>query len=371
MIMKPIYLAGAISLAMACLSCSRKSESAGMEVPVIDVAEAVTDSVTIHKTYPGYLTATKSVDVIGRVNGTILSQNYSDGQMVKKGMVLFRIDDVQYRHKLSEARASLATAQSAYDYNKKHYGAVSKAFEGDAVSQMDLIQAESDYRQSEASVKNAEAQLATASTFESYCTVTAPISGHITTATYNPGAYISGEAAPVVLATIYQDDVLDAVFSIDDGQYVDMLRSSPEEKAGLKMIPLKFSEPMPHSYTADLYYMSPAIDRSTGTMTLQAELKNVYGELKPGMFVSISLPVGFDREAVLIKDASIATDQLGKYVYVVNDSSKVVYTPIHTGELVNDSMRIVTSGLRPGDRYVTKALLKVRNGMKVKPQLTR
>lgn len=74
--------------------------------------------------------------------------------------------------------------------------------------------------------------------------------------------------------------------------------------------------------------------------------------------------------ATLIKDASISTDQLGKYVYSVTDYNTVVYTPVTIGETVQDSMRVILSGLSPDDRYVTKALLKVREGMKITPVMT-
>lgn len=365
--MKLIYAAGAIAL--ICLSCSRKSETETAEIPEISVAEAITDSVTLHKSYPGYISASRAIDVVGRVNGQILSKNYDSGELVQMGKVLFRIEDNTYRNRLAEAEAALQTAKSNYEYSKKHYEAIKTAFAGDAVSQMDLIQAESNYRQSEASVRNAEAQLSTARTNLGYCTVTAPITGHITSPVYNPGSYIGGEGSPVVMATIYEDDELNAVFNIEDEQYIRMLRENSAEREDLKTIPLSFSENLPHTYTANLYYMAPSIDQSTGTMKLQARLKNSYNELKPGMFVSISLPTGIDPKAILINDDAIGTDQLGKYIYVVNDSNTVVYTPIKTGELVRDSMRIVTDGVKAGDRYVTKALLKVRNGMKVKPTM--
>ena len=100
-------------------------------------------------------------------------------------------------------------------------------------------------------------------------------------------------------------------------------------------------------------------------------MKNIDNELKDGMYVTVSLPYGVNPKAVLVKDASIGTDQLGKYVYVVNDSNKVVYTPIKVGEVYQDSLRIVNEGLGPKDRYVTKALLKARDGMSVKPRMTK
>lgn len=367
--MKQIYILA--SLAIAATSCSHKSESDASAITPVEVAEAVTDSVTLYSTYPGYTEADNTVNVVGRVNGQILTKTYDGGQYVSKGTVLFTIDPTTYRDALDQALAQLATAQSTYEYNKKHYEAIKKAFASDAVSQMDLVQAESDYHQSEASIKSAQAAVSTARQNLSYCTVTAPTSGHITSANADPGAYISGEASPFTLATIYKDDILNVTFSIDDEQYVQLLRDSVAVNEDLKHIPLKFSESLPHSYTADLSYMAPSLDPNTGTMKIQAKIKNTYGELKSGMYVTIDLPVASDPKAVLVKDASISTDQLGKYLYTVNDSDRVVYTPIQIGQMADDSMRIVTSGIAPGQRYVTKAMLKVRNDMKIKPVLTK
>ena len=89
--------------------------------------------------------------------------------------------------------------------------------------------------------------------------------------------------------------------------------------------------------------------------------------LRPGLFVSVTLPYGEARNAVLVNDASIGTDQLGKYLYVVNDSDIVNYRHIEVGQLADHNMRVVKSGFSPSARYVTKALLKVRQGMKIKP----
>ena len=136
-------------------------------------------------------------------------------------------------------------------------------------------------------------------------------------------------------------------------------------------VPIKFNQPLPHSYSADLYYQSPSINSSTGTLKLQGSIKNIDNELKDGMYVTVELPYGINPKAILIRDASIGTDQLGKYIYVINDSNKVVYTPIKTGELYQDSLRVVNEGLKPGEKYVTEALLTVRNGMTVKPELTK
>ena len=114
-------------------------------------------------------------------------------------------------------------------------------------------------------------------------------------------------------------------------------------------------------------YLSPNIDLSTGTLKVRAELRNDDGFLKSGSYISVVLPYKNVPDGILIKDASIGTDQLGKFIYVVNDSNIVEYRHIETGAIVDDTLRVVTSGLRDKERYITKALLKVRNGMKITP----
>jgi hypothetical protein len=102
-------------------------------------------------------------------------------------------------------------------------------------------------------------------------------------------------------------------------------------------------------------------------MRLRAELDNPDGVLKPGLYVSVTLPYATEEKAVLVDNASIGTDQLGKFLYVVNDSNVVTLRHIRVGQLVDGNMRMVTSGLTPDEWYVTKALMKVRQGMKIQP----
>ena len=364
-----ILSAGCFMLSAA--SCKKtEKKSISDEVPVINVASPIVDSIVLHKTYPGLLGASDNAAVVGRVNGTILSVNYDMGSYVNKGQVLFTIESTQYRDAVQQAQAALTTAKSQYEYATKNYEALSEALKSDAVSQIEVVQAKSTMEQAAASVKNAEAALSKANLNLSYCTVRAPISGYVTSNILNEGEYISGEGAPVTLCKVYDNSKMTATFTIEDAQYEEMMgQNGGMEHSLYRNVPIKFTQPLPHSYTADLKYESPSINSSTGTLELKGSIKNIDNELKDGMYVTIELPYGINPKAILIKDASISTDQLGKYVYVVNDSNKVVYTPIKIGELYQDSLRVVDDGLKPGDRYVTEALLTVRNGMTVKPQL--
>ncbi len=360
-----------LAAAVLVLGGCKKKENREAEVPTVDVALPEVDSVVLHKTLPGKVYALDMADVVARVNGTLLTKNYTSGAYVKKGQVLFTIEPTEYQNLVKEAEAQLATAQSQYELYSNQYEARKKALLSDAVSQMDVLQAKASMEQAAASIASAKAALSQARLNLSYCTVTAPLSGYATSATVSPGEYVGGAGSAFKLCTIYDNSVLVASFDIADSEYVDLLTTTGgPDNILYRSIPLTFSETFPHKYSADLYYEAPSVNTNTGTLTLKGTVNNIDNELKDGMYVSVSLPYGVDSKAILIKDASIGTDQLGHYVYVVNDSNKVVYTPIKVGEVYRDSLRIVREGLSPTDRYITKALLSARDGMKVNPRMT-
>lgn len=356
-----------ILIPMLLISCKHKEET-NDEVPEVAVATVTTDSVVLFKTYPGHLEAASKADVVGEVSGRLLSRNFVPGSYVKKGQLLFTIERTRYRDAVEEASASLASAKSREAYYVQQEAAMRKALESNAVSRMEYNQAKSNLDDARAQIHSAQAQLSSARTMLAKCSVTAPVDGYISESVVDVGNYVNGEAAPMTLATIYGNTDLKAVFSIEESQYQTMLGDfdTPVGKKLYSAIPLDFSRKLPHSYTADLSYRAPSVSGSTGSITLEGKVKNIGGELKDGMFVSVSLPYGVNPEAMLVRDASISTDQLGKFVYVVNDSDKVVYTPIEVSQLYHDTLRVVSKGLRPGQRYVRDALLTVRNGMSVK-----
>lgn len=361
-----IILAMVAALAAGSFSCKKK-EAAAPEGPMtVNVAVPEVDSVMLRKSFPGYITANNEVNLVARVDGVLIARPYKPGELVKKGTVLFRIDDTTYRNDVEQAQASLDNARASYEYSSKQYEAMRIALESDAVSQMEVLQAKSSMDEAAAQIRNYEAALETARTTLGYCTVRAPFDGRVSLSKYDPGNYLAGAASPVVLANIYDDATVYANIEIDNDTYMDIVNNAAEN-LDLSKIPVSFNEELPHAYTANLTYMAPDIDKTTGTMLLQATIDNPYGELKSGMFVTVDIPFAHLDKAILIEDAAIGTDQLGKYIYVVNDSNQIVYTPVEVGQVVNSTKRVITKGIEPGTRYVTKALLKVRDGEKVNP----
>lgn len=346
--------------------CSNKKEAAhAMPAPEISVAHPIVQDITLTKDYPGYLTSEKTVPLVGRVSGTLQTIAYAPGSRVRQGQVLFVIEPTVYQDNVRQAEAELKTARANLEYARNNYTRMQEAVKSDAVSRIQVLQAQSNVATSEAAVSNAEAALNTARTDLSYCTVRAPFDGTVSRNLIDAGSYVSGSVQPVTLATIYKDDYLYTYFNVADNQWLGMLMQQGDSIP--RQVTVSLGKDGSLRYPATLDYLSPNVDLNTGTLNIRARLDNPKGILKSGLYVSITLPYGEQKQALLIPDASIGTDQLGKYVYVVNDSNIVRYRHIEIGQLIGDSLRQVKQGLTPQERYVTKALMKVRDGMKIAP----
>lgn len=324
-------------------------------------------SVTLTENYPGNLVALKEVDIMARVDGIIKTVHVPSGSKVRQGQLLYSIEDSKYLDAVNQAKAELTIAESNNAYYIKQVSALEKAYQEQAVSEIELLQGQNNLQQSIAQIENCKATLSNAQTMLGYCQIRAPFDGTISLQAFDEGAYINGETNPVKINTIYNDDVLHAYISIPESQYLRMTENLSTQRLNLDSVLILFSEPLQHQYYSKINYSAPEVNPTTGTVTLRFNLDNTYGELKSGMYINVALPLGVDDKALLVKDASIGTDQAGKYLYLVNDSNRVVYTPIEVGQVYDDTLRIVNKGITDKSRYVVDALLKVRNGMKVIP----
>ena len=365
---KLMYIFLVLSVLTGCKEKKDAGAMKGMPTLAISVAKPIVKDITLTKDYLGYLTTEKTVNLVARVNGTLQSVSYAPGGRVKKGQLLFVIEPTLYNDKVAQAEAELKTAQAQLEYARNNYSRMKEAVKSDAVSQIQVLQSESSVTEGVAAVSNAEAALSTARTNLGYCYVRAPFDGTISKSTVDIGSYVGGSLQPVTLATIYKDDQMYAYFNVADNQWLEMSMNNQQPTKDLpKKIMVQLGKEGTESYPATLDYLSPNVDLNTGTLMVRANFDNPQGVLKSGLYVSITLPYGEADHAILVKEASIGTDQLGKFLYAVNDSDIVHYRHIEIGQLINDTLRQVLGGLSPQERYVTEALMKVRDGMKIKP----
>ena len=360
-----------MTLCMICLfGCNNKNkQKTTSEIPKVDVAKPLVKPIVLHKEYPGYLLSNNIVDVVGRVSGYVTLQNFSSGQYINEGDLLYIIEPTVYENEVKKADANLKSAQASLDYYENNYERMLEASKSNAISQIDLIQAETNVRTAKAELQNAEADLKNAQNTLGYCYVKAPISGVLTTSGAGEGEYVAGsDGSPFKLTTIYNNDPMYAYFNIEDNQYLMIkMRSHDWESHLPKRVYVTMQEGRFPPIEATPNYISPFVNLKTGTLTLRALFENSQYDLKSGMYCTVSLPYGEENEAILIPDASTGTDQLGRYIYIVNEDNIVSYRHIEVGEIIYDSLIHVKSGLSPDEKFVTKALLKVRAGMKVEP----
>lgn len=352
-------------------ACKKKSRPVEQQAPSISVATPEIRDITLTKDYPGYLSSQLKVDLVARVSGYLQTTYLVPGSKVKQGQLLYVIEPDLYEDNVKQAEAAVKTAKAQLQYARSNYERMKEAAKSGAVSQIQVLQAQSTVAETEASVKNAEAELNTARKNLSYCYIRAPFDGSVTKGKYDVGNYINGAAQPVTLATLYKDDLMYANFNIEDNQFMKMLmqnaRANNDKIEVPKEVVIHLGKEGRQRYTGRLDYLSPNVELSTGTLNVRANLDNPEGTLRSGLYVTITLPYAEEKQAVLVRDASIGTDQLGKFLYIVNDSNIVKYQHIVTGQLINDTLRQVLQGIRPGQRYVTTALMKVRDGMNIKP----
>lgn len=357
-------------LVFVLVSCKEKKQTMETQAPSISVALPEVRDITLTKDYPGYLSSELMVNLVARVNGYLQTSHLVPGAQVKKGSLIFVIEPDTYQDNVTQVEAALKTAKAQLDYARSNYERMKEASKSGAVSQIQVLQAQSTVAEMEASVRNAEAELNTARTNLSYCYIRAPFDGKITRASYDVGNYINGAVQPVTLATMYKDDLMYVNFNIEDNQFMKMMITASQNDSTIKLpeeVIVHLGKDGQQSYPGRLDYFSPNVDLSTGTLNIRANLENRNGKLKSGLYVTITLPYAEKKDAILVRDASIGNDQLGKYLYVVNDSNIVKYRHIEPGQLIGDSLRQIVSGLDSNERYVTTALLKVRDGMTIKP----
>ena len=305
-------------------------------------------------TTTGVLLPDEEVDLSFETSGKVVEINFEEGTPVKKGQLLAKVNDRQLQAQLQRLVSQLKLAED-------------RVFRQDALLKRDAVSKEA-YEQVKTDLATLNADIEIVKANIALTELRAPFDGTISKATVDVGSYVGGSLQPVTLATIYKDNQMYAYFNVADNQWLGMLMNNRQSAQELpKKIMVQLGKEGSEMYPATLDYLSPNVDLNTGTLTVRANFDNPQGILKSGLYVSITLPYGEADNAMLVKEASIGTDQLGKYLYLVNDSNIVRYRHIEIGQLIGDTLRQVTGGLSPQDRYVTKALMKVRDGMKIKP----
>ena len=353
-------------------SCSSGQEVKTLPLSQYSVAHPAVRDIQYQLEFPGYLQSELVVDLLSRVEGYLQEVRFTAGSSVAKGDTLFVIEPRNYKNKVQQAEAQLLTSKANLALAETTLSRMQDAFKSNAVSEIDVIEATTNVDQCKAAVQSAEAQLETAQTNLSYCYILAPESGRVTRSLVDKGNYI---APHTQLATFYKDHQMYVYFSIEASKLIwaqneAQKSDSQVKKAGqpFSSVEVKLTDSQGNEkyYPGQLDYLSPSANISTGTVDMRAVLKNDKRELNNGVYVKVTFPYKDVKDAVLIPESSIGTDQSGRYIYVVENDT-VRYRSVKVGQLQRDNMREIVKGLSADEYYITQAITRVRNGQAIKP----
>lgn len=372
---RPIGRALAAALAVVALAgCEDKNTFVAPPPPKVDVATPVQRPVTRYIEATGNTAPVKNVDLVARVQGFLQSIDYQDGTFVKQGTQLFTIEPETYKLKLDQAKAAEAGAQASLRQAEADYKRQAELVQRQAVSQATLDTSTSTRDNAQANLQQAQANTRLAEVNYGYTKVTAPFDGIVSAHMVSIGELV-GVSSPTQLASIVAMDPIYVNFTVNE-QDVLRIRAEAARRgltpADLKQFPIQLGLQTETGYPHEghLDYVSPTINQSTGTLAVRGLVPNDKRVLLPGYFVRIRVPFTQEKDALLVPDTALGSDQGGRYLLVVNGGNTVEQRKVQIGP-VDNGLRVIESGLKPDDRVVIAGLLRVIPGQKIDPQVTK
>ncbi|EFM19291.1 efflux RND transporter periplasmic adaptor subunit [Pantoea sp. PNT01] len=355
-----LTLLGMVLLITQLSGCDKGvAQNAPPPPPEVSAAPVLIKPVSQWDNFNGRVEAVQSVQLRPRVSGYIDSVNYREGDEVKKGQVLFTIDDRSYRAALEQAKAELARARSQASLARSESGRSEKLIGTQAISREAWEQRRSAASQAQADVLAAEAAVDMAQLNLDFTRVTAPIDGRASRAQITAGNLVTAGDSASVLTTLVSQQQMYVYFDVDENTFLNyqaMARQGQQRHALPVEIALVGEQGFPHQGKID--FTDNQLTASTGTIRMRALLDNQQRQFTPGLFARVRLPGSAQFEAVLIDDKAVLTDQDRKYVYVVDGEGKAQRRDIQPGAMI-DGLRIVKSGLHAGDKVIIAGLQKV------------
>jgi RND family efflux transporter MFP subunit len=310
------------------------------------------------------------------VSGYLEAIHFKDGQMVKKGDLLFTIDRRPFQIALEQAKANLAQAKANLAFAETDLNRGKDLVGRNVISQQTYDQRTQVKRVAEANVAAQEAAVNQAALDLEFTELRAPVTGRIGDRRVSAGNLVMGSVTgtTTLLATIQSTDPIRFEFTMDEGSYLRYLRLSGNRRGvandgGKVPVRLRLLDEQIFAHAGRMDFVDNAIDTSSGTIRGRAVFPNPKGTFTPGMFGRVQVAAGPPAEALLVPDAAIGTEQVRKYVLVVDDQSVAHARYVTLGPLI-DGLRVVSSGLEAGDRVVVGGLMRARPGDKVTPHMS-
>lgn len=331
-------------------ACGKKTETVVLPPIKVNVVTAIQKDVPLYEDFAAQVYGESDVDIRSRVEGWVTSVNFKEGSAVKKGDLLYIIDDIQYRTTVDRQASEVANAKTEMVRAQSELNRVKPLADLNALSKQDLDNSQASYEASMARVKAAEASLQNSKIELGYTRVYAPFSGVVGISNVRVGDYASRVGENSVLTTISSIGAVRVRFQISEREYLRIAKMSQEELASArKNVQLILADGSRYSENGTVNFANREIDPKTGTLTIEALFPNPNGLLRPGLFVKTRVLLNTIPNAILIPQRAVFQLQSLSQTFTVSDSSTLKVNIIETGPKVDDAW-VITKGLKAGDR---------------------
>lgn len=356
---KPLITLTAL-LGITLIGCSSNEQPAAKEMPAVPVIAATPtiQDITVYLESIGTLQPSVFMEIRPQTSGTLSEVLVTEGQIVKQGDALFKIDPKPYEIKVQEAEAQLAKDEAGFKAVQKKMARYKDLAERDLVAQTEWDELKAQLQQAQASVDLDGARLDFAKLDLEHCTLRSPVEGRIGKLDAHPGLLVaSGQATP--LATISKMDPLIVEFTVTEKEFPLVPKDGLEVK-----IQSLCSSNADACASGNVTFLDNNFDTKTGLLLIRGKVKNPDYNLRPGQSIRVQLPISVTSNAKLIPQKAIRYNQQGPYVYIVNEDMTVAVRQLILGK-EHGKEQIVLEGLAPEERIILDGHLRLSPGLKV------
>ncbi|MET3440084.1 multidrug efflux system membrane fusion protein [Variovorax paradoxus] len=359
-------------LGMQSFKAEATAPAAAQQGTPVSVATVASSEINAWDEFSGRLEAVQRVDVRSRVAGAVLAVHFREGALVKQGDLLITIDPAPYAAEAERAEAQVASAQARQAFSRSEQERAKRLWDQQAIAQREYDERVNASREADANLRAAQASLQSARLNLGYTQVRAPVSGRIGKLEVTVGNLVAAGPGAPVLTTLVSVSPIYASFDADEQVITRALKDLPSGSSArgqIESIPVQMGtaglEGTP--FTGKLQLIDNQVDARSGTVRVRASFDNKDGALIPGQFARIRMGQARNDAALLVSERAIGTDQNKKFVMVVGEDNKAMYREVTLGASIN-GLRVVSKGLKAGERVVVNGLQHIRPGALVVPQ---
>ncbi len=363
-------IAAGVAVTLSMASCGGEKQQQQAPAPQIATLTLSPSDATEESVYPATIKGKTDIDIRPQVTGFITKVHVDEGQHVRKGQTLFTLDQVQYQAAVDNAIAAVNSAKTRVKTAQMTVDTKRQLLAKNIISDYEFQLADNDLQTANAALAQANAALTTARKNLAYTVVTAPSDGVVGTIPNREGSLASPSSAQP-LTTISDNSDVYAYFSLTEKDLLSMTangsRSIAQAIDSIPAVHLRLADGTEYPLTGKVATVSGVIDNSTGSASVRALFDNPSGMLRSGSTGSVIIPREQNGVIVIPQKATFEL-QDRRFVYVVNDSNKVVSTPITVNPNTDGKNFVVTSGLQPGQRIAVEGVgTKLSDGMTITP----